>query len=89
MASFATPVSNNSGTGQGTTGTVSPGVIWVGNYFQVGAEALIPANRASGTGTGVIAQLHIYLDDLFPDTIGRPLFADGTTNTSGRPIFGN
>ena len=88
-ASFATPVSNNSGARQGTTGTISPGVIWVGNYFQVGAEALIPANRASGTGTGGIAQVHIYLDDLFPDTIGRPLFADGTTNTAGRPIFGN
>ena len=88
-ASFETPVSNNTGTGLGTTGTVNPGVIWVGNYYQVGAEAIIPVNRASGTGTGVIAQLHIYLDDLFPDTIGRPLLADGTTNTTGKPIFGN
>jgi hypothetical protein len=88
-ASFETPVSNNTGTGLGTTGTVNPGVIWVGNYYQVGAEAIIPVNRASGTGTGVIAQLHIYLDDLFPDTIGRPLLADGTANTTGKPIFGN
>jgi hypothetical protein len=88
-ASFETPVSNNTGTGLGTTGTVNPGVIWVGNYYQVGAEAIIPVNRASGTGTGVIAQLHIYIDDLFPDTIGRPLLADGTANTTGKPIFGN
>ena len=88
-ASFETPVSNNTGNSLGTTGTVNPGVIWVGNYYQVGAEAIIPINRASGTGTGVIAQLHIYLDDLFPDTIGRPLLADGTTNSTGKPIFGN
>ena len=88
-ANFETPVSNNIGTGLGTTGTVNPGLIWVGNYCQVGAEAIIPVNRASGTGTGVIAQLHIYLDDLFPDTIGRPLLADSTTNSTGKPIFGN
>ncbi|MBO0712483.1 MAG: hypothetical protein J2P47_14525, partial [Acetobacteraceae bacterium] len=33
---FQTPVANNFGTGIGTTGTIQPGVIWVGNYFQVG-----------------------------------------------------
>ena len=85
-ASFATPVSNNFGTGQGTTGTISPGVIWVGNYFQIGAEALIPANRASGAGTGVIAQLHLYLDDMFPYTIGQPLLGDGVSTPPMKPI---
>jgi hypothetical protein len=82
-----TPVANNFGTGTETTGTVNPGVIWVGNYYQVGAEAILPINRASGTGAGVIAQLHIYLDDLFPDTIGRPLL--GGSTTTGRPVCGN
>jgi hypothetical protein len=57
-----------------TTGTISPGVIWSGKYFQVGAEAVFPVNSRSGSGVGFIAQLHFYLDDLFPRTIGRPLF---------------
>ena len=73
---FQTPVSNYHGSGIGTTGTVTPGVIWIGKYFQVGLEAIIPINRASGTGVGVLAQLHFYLDDLFPNSIGRPLFGN-------------
>ena len=85
-ANFETPVSNNTGTGLGTTGTVNPGVIWVGNYYQVGAEAIIPVNRASGTGTGVIAQLHLYLDDMFPYTIGQPLLGDGASTPPMKPI---
>ncbi len=72
---FQTPVSNYKGSGIGTTGTVSPGLIWIGKYFQVGLEAIIPVNRASGTGVGVIAQLHFYLDDLFPNSIGKPIFS--------------
>ena len=57
-----------------TTGTINPGIIWSGKYFQVGAEAVIPINSRTGNATGFIAQLHFYLDDLFPHTIGRPLF---------------
>jgi hypothetical protein len=62
--------------GQGglATGTVSPGVIWSGKYFQVGAEAVIPMNSRTGNDVGFIAQLHFYLDDLFPHSLGRPLF---------------
>lgn len=86
-ASLQTPVSNTFSSGTVTTGTISPGVIWVGKYYQVGVEALIPINRQSGTSVGVIAQLHLYLDDIFPSTIGRPLF--GNTIASGRPMFGN
>jgi hypothetical protein len=56
------------------TGTVNPGIIWSGKYFQVGAEAVIPINSRTGNDVGFIAQLHFYLDDLFPHTIGRPLF---------------
>jgi hypothetical protein len=41
---------------------------------QFGIEAIIPATAASGKNVGVIAQVHFYLDDIFPDTIGRPLF---------------
>ena len=57
-----------------TTGTINPGVIWVGTYFQVGIEALIPINRQSGSNVGVIAQLHLYLDDIDPRGIGKPIF---------------
>jgi len=82
-----TPVANYRGSGIGTTGSVSPGVIWVGKYFQVGLEAIIPVNRASGTGVGVIAQMHFYLDDLFPNGIGKPIFASNATPT--RSPLGN
>lgn len=84
---FQTPVANYRGSGIGTTGTVNPGVIWVGRYFQVGLEAIIPVNRASGTGVGIIAQMHFYLDDLFPDSIGKPLF--GTNVTPAKSPLGN
>jgi hypothetical protein len=69
---FETPL-NRGQEGQ-TTGTINPGVIWSGKYFQIGAEAVIPANSRTGRDVGFIAQLHFYLDDLFPRTIGRPLF---------------
>lgn len=57
------------------TGTVNPGVLWVGRYVQLGLEAVIPINHASGRGVGFQAQLHFFLDDLFPKSVGRPLIA--------------
>ena len=57
-----------------TTGTINPGVIWAGKYFQVGVEAIVPINERTGTNVGVIAQLHFFMDDLFPHSLGRPLF---------------
>src|SRR5580658_7156339 len=56
---FSTPVTNNFGNSPLTTGTINPGVIWVGSYFQVGVEAVIPVNSASGTGVGFLGQLHL------------------------------
>ena len=58
------------------TGTVNPGFIWTGQQTQVGVEALIPVNHASGSGVGAMAQLHFYLDDIFPHTLGKPLLDD-------------
>jgi hypothetical protein len=56
---MSTPVANNEGNSFVTTGTINPGVIWVGTYFQVGLdEAQVPVNRESGHGIGVIGQLH-------------------------------
>ena len=58
-----------------TTGTINPGVIYVANKYQLSVEAMIPVNRASGDDVGVIGQLHLYLDDMFPNSFGRPLLA--------------
>jgi len=58
-----------------TTGTVNPGVLWAGKSMQFGLEAIIPLNSRSGSGVGFIAQLHFYLDDLFPHSLGKPVFS--------------
>jgi hypothetical protein len=68
---FSTPI--NRVPASQTIGTVQPGVIWAGQYFQIGAEAILPANRLTGHGFGGVFQLHFYLDDLFPRSIGRPI----------------
>jgi hypothetical protein len=83
-AHFSTPVANNFGNPYTTTGSINPGVIWVGGYFQVGLEAVIPINRESGSGVGVLGQLHLYLDDMFPTTVGQPLF--GGTSAAPRKL---
>lgn len=59
-----------------TTGTVNPGLIWAGRYMQFGLEAVIPVNNHSGSRVGVIGQIHFFLDDLFPRSVGRPLFGN-------------
>jgi hypothetical protein len=64
----------NRGQSGKTTGTVNPGFVWAGQHYQVGVEAIIPINGRTGHDVGVIAQLHFFLDDLFPHSIGRPLF---------------
>lgn len=66
----------NRGQGGQTIGTIQPGIIWAGQYFQIGAEAIIPATRRTGNGYGGRIQLHFYLDDIFPNSFGRPLFGD-------------
>ena len=85
-ASFQTPVSNTATSGTVTTGTINPGIIFVGKTYQVAIEAVIPVNRQSGSSVGIIGQLHFYLDDIFPNTVGRPIFANNVN--TGRPMFG-
>jgi hypothetical protein len=68
---FSTPIANI-GPAQ-TVGTIQPGVIWSGQYFQIGAEAIIPATGAAGHGLGGLVQLHFYLDDIFPRSFGKPI----------------
>jgi hypothetical protein len=69
---FATPLDGPGGAR--STGTVNPGVLYVGRAIQIGLEAIIPINTASGADVGVRAQLHLYLDDLLPESYGKPLF---------------
>lgn len=78
---FNSTSQSTNGTGHATTGIVAPGLIWAGQYFQVGAEAIIPYGEGQGHGVGAVVQLHFYLDDLFPNSIGRPILSD-------RPLFG-
>lgn len=56
-----------------TTGTINPGILFPGRTMQFGIEAVVPANRRTGGGTGVLLQLHFFLDDLFPNGLGKPL----------------
>lgn len=57
-----------------TTGTVNPGIVWIGKRIELGIAAEVPMNRNSGKQIGVLALFHVFLDDLFPRGIGRPLF---------------
>jgi hypothetical protein len=82
---FATPVSNIGpsvigvvpGTHE-TTGTWGPAVYYLGRLgpvvFELGARAVIPINNASGRHVGAMAILDFFLDDMFPDSLGKPLF---------------
>jgi hypothetical protein len=82
-ANLQTPVSNFATSGTLTTGTINPGVLYVGQTYQIGIEAMIPVNRQSGTSVGAIAQIHWFLDDIFPNSLGKPLF--GNSIAQGRP----
>jgi hypothetical protein len=67
---FSTPENRSEGP---TTGTINPGILYENNYFQLGAEAIIPANSASGSRVGAVFQIQIYIDDIWPKLFGRPL----------------
>jgi hypothetical protein len=68
-------------TGNATVGVVAPGVIWAGQFYQIGAEAIIPYGEGQGHGVGGFIQFHLFLDDVFPNSIGRPILKNG-------PLFG-
>jgi len=69
---FTAPVGRSYGAH--STALVAPGVSYAGEGWEFAVEAQVPANRATGSGIGVVAQLHIALDFFFPDSIGKPLF---------------
>ncbi len=77
---FSKPVSNIDQATPGdfslheTTGVVGPSLYYIGPTFEVGVMAQIPVNRASGLHPGVLAIVDFFLDDIAPDTLGKPLF---------------
>ncbi len=62
-------------TGNPTTFLAGTGAVWTGDYYSVSTEILWPLNGAAGHGLGVIGQFHLYFDDLFPNTLGKPLLS--------------
>jgi hypothetical protein len=69
--SNSTPFDRSGGT---TTGTINPGILWEQPDFQLGAEAVIPINSHTGPNVGAVIQVQIYIDDIFPQVFGHPLF---------------
>jgi hypothetical protein len=86
LVEFAMQSLENRG-GGGTTGTINPGVLWEGRYCQIGAEAVIPVNKATGPNIGIVFNVQIYIDDLFPKIFGRPLFGGGEKNLTPAPAL--
>jgi hypothetical protein len=83
-----TPVSNigpslpGSFSPSDTTGVFGPSVYWIGQYFEIGVMAQIPINEASGKHVGVLGVLDFFLDDIFPDSLGKPLFGPAQSHTA-------
>jgi len=57
-----------------TTATANPGLLWFGKSFQLGLGAQIPLNHRTGDDIGILALVHLFIDDLFPHSLGAPLF---------------
>ena len=57
------------------TGTIAPGVFYDAPTWQLGAEAVIPANGTTRRvqGTGFIIQFHAFLDTFYKSWFGKPL----------------
>lgn len=57
------------------TGTISPGLLYDANNWQLGAEAIMPANHTThlGQGTGFVIQFHVFLDTYYKSWFGRPI----------------
>jgi hypothetical protein len=71
-ASYTTPTASPGG-GPMTLGFAA-GAIYMADTYQVGAELLIPGNKAAGSNIGYVVQVHFFLDDIFPNSLGKPIF---------------
>lgn len=59
-----------------TTGTINPGFVWAGQQVQLGLEAVLPLNHETGRNVGLLAQMHFYIDDIFPRSLGTPIWGE-------------
>jgi hypothetical protein len=71
--------------GETTTGTISPGVLWEQSDFQLGAEAVIPINDHTGHDVGAVVSVQIYIDDIFPKIFGHPVFFSDENDNPNSP----
>lgn len=55
-------------------GIVAPGIVWFGKYVQLGLAAQVPVNDRTGDNIGFLAQFHVFIDDVFPNSLGKPIF---------------
>lgn len=67
VVEFAMESCLNAGCVGQTTGSVNPGLIWFGEYLQLGLAAQIPVDRRSGSHVGVMGLFHLFVDDLLED----------------------
>jgi len=49
------------------------GANYTATTYAFGIEALVPGNRVTGNHLGVIAQYHMYFDDLLSHSLGKPM----------------
>ena len=57
------------------TATIAPGVLYDAPMWQLGAEAVFPASRATSQlqGAGFIVQYHVFLDTFYKSWFGKPI----------------
>jgi hypothetical protein len=81
LVEFSTTNPFNRGGGQ-ATGTINPGVLWENPDYQIGLEAVIPINSNTGPNLGVVFNVQIFIDDIFPKIFGHPIFGGTETNAT-------
>ena len=69
---WSSPASKPNG-GDVTRYLVATGLNYTAQSYAVSVEALIPGNKQTGSHLGVVAQFHLYFDDMFPNTLGKPI----------------
>jgi hypothetical protein len=52
---------------------IAAGVNYTAQNYAFSVEALIPGNKQTGSHLGVVAQFHLYFDDLLPNSLGKPI----------------
>jgi hypothetical protein len=68
-------VAMNSPDSGSPSATISPGILYDSNSWQLGAEAIIPGTNATrqAQSTGVIVQFHMFLDTFYKSWFGKPI----------------